>query len=64
VLTLLLLSMIVQAATGLVLAGTDVYMPPFGGVMRDWVAGDTLDPTAVRPASRHWKRRRRAAIAG
>jgi cytochrome b len=39
----------VQAATGLVLAGTDVYMPPLGGSMREWVAADTHDPMLVRP---------------
>jgi cytochrome b len=49
VLTLLVLSMVVQAATGLVIAGTDVYMPPFGGQFREWAAGDTHDPALVRP---------------
>lgn len=48
-LSLLLLLMLVQAATGLVIAGTDVYMPPFGGAFREWVAADTHDPTLVRP---------------
>jgi cytochrome b len=48
-LTVLVLSLVVQAATGLILAGTDVYMPPFGGAVRDWVAADTHDPAAVRP---------------
>lgn len=51
VLSLLLLSLVVQAATGIVLAGTDVYMPPLGGAMREWVAGDTHDPTLVMPYS-------------
>jgi Ni/Fe-hydrogenase 1 B-type cytochrome subunit len=50
-LTLLLVLLIVQALTGLVLAGTDVYMPPLGGVMRDWVAGTTHDPALVQPYS-------------
>jgi cytochrome b len=48
-LSVLLLSLIVQAATGLVIAGTDVYMPPFGGGVREWVAADTHDPALVRP---------------
>ncbi|MBN1240955.1 MAG: cytochrome b/b6 domain-containing protein, partial [Gammaproteobacteria bacterium] len=48
-LTLLLVLLVVQALTGLVLAGTDVYMPPFGGAMRDWVAGATQDPALVQP---------------
>ena len=50
-LSLLVLSLIVQAATGLVLAGTDVYMPPLGGTMREWVAADTHDPSLVAPYS-------------
>lgn len=48
-LTVLLLSLLVQAGTGLVIAGTDVYMPPFGGGFREWVAGNTHDPALVRP---------------
>jgi cytochrome b len=48
-LTLLVLSMLLQAATGLVIAGTDVYMPPFGGTFREWAAADTHDPALVRP---------------
>lgn len=48
-LSLLVLLLLVQAGTGLVLAGTDVYMPPFGSGVREWVAGDTHDPDAVRP---------------
>lgn len=49
VLSLLVLLLVVQAATGLILAGTDVYMPPLGGVMKEWVAADTHDPELVRP---------------
>lgn len=48
-LSALVLLLVVQGATGLVLAGTDLYMPPLGGVMRDWVAADTHDPALVRP---------------
>src|SRR5690606_24911518 len=48
-LSALVLLLIVQGATGLVLAGTDVYMPPLGGVMREWVAAETHDPALVRP---------------
>lgn len=48
-LTLLIALLVVQAATGLVLAGTDVYMPPLGETMREWAAGDTHDAAAVRP---------------
>lgn len=48
-LTLMVLLLVVQGATGIVLAGTDVYMPPLGGTMRAWVAADTHDPSLVRP---------------
>lgn len=48
-LSVLVLQLLVQAGTGLVLAGTDVYKPPFGSAVREWVAGDTHDPAAVRP---------------
>ena len=37
--TLLLLSMLTQAATGLVLAGTDLYQGPLGGYMAEWASG-------------------------
>jgi cytochrome b len=48
-LSLLVLLLVVQGATGIVLAGTDVYMPPLGSTMRAWVAADTHDPSLVRP---------------
>jgi cytochrome b len=48
-LSLLVLLLVLQGATGIVLAGTDVFMPPFGGAVREWVAGDTHDPALVRP---------------
>jgi Ni/Fe-hydrogenase 1 B-type cytochrome subunit len=48
-LSLLVLLLIVQGTTGIILAGTDVYKPPFGGVVREWVAADTHDPSLVRP---------------
>lgn len=48
-LSVLLILLLVQGATGLVLAGTDVYMPPFGGTFAEWVAADTHDPALVRP---------------
>lgn len=50
-LSALLLLLLVQAVTGLVIAGTDVYMPPFGSSFREWVAADTHDPALVRPYS-------------
>jgi cytochrome b len=50
-LSLLVLMLVVQGATGIVLAATDVYMPPFGGAVREWVAADSHDPSLVRPYS-------------
>jgi cytochrome b len=50
-LSALVLLLVVQGATGLVLAGTDVYMPPLGGVIREWVAAETHEPALVRPYS-------------
>lgn len=47
--TLLLLALLVQGASGIVLAGTDVYMPPFGGYFAEWVAAPDKDPSLVRP---------------
>ena len=35
---LLLLLLVNQCVTGLVLAGTDLYLPPFGHLFLDWVA--------------------------
>jgi Ni/Fe-hydrogenase 1 B-type cytochrome subunit len=51
-LSLLLLALLVQGATGLILAGTDVYMPPFGRMFAERVAADTHDPALVRPYAR------------
>lgn len=45
----LLLVMLVQAGTGLILAGTDVYMPPFGKAIAARVAADGVAPADVRP---------------
>jgi cytochrome b len=35
----LFLFLVIQAATGLVLAGTDLYFPPFGHEIAEWVTG-------------------------
>jgi len=49
---LLLLLLSVQAITGLVLAGTDVYMPPFGNTIKEWVAVDQTTVDSVKPYSK------------
>ena len=47
--SIIFLVLLVQGSSGLVLAGTDVYMPPFGGYIATWVASPDKDPAAVRP---------------
>lgn len=47
--TVLLGALILQGATGLILAGTDLYMPPFGKTIAADVAASGLDPSQVRP---------------
>ena len=47
--TVLLGALILQGATGLILAGTDLYMPPFGKSIAEDVAASGLDPNQVRP---------------
>lgn len=51
--SLLLVLLFTQAATGLVLAGTDLYKPPFGGIMAEWVtAGDAEKLANLKPGSK------------
>jgi Ni/Fe-hydrogenase 1 B-type cytochrome subunit len=47
--TLLLLLLLTQALTGLVLAGTDLFLPPFGGSIARQVAATGVDPGALVP---------------
>jgi Ni/Fe-hydrogenase 1 B-type cytochrome subunit len=47
----LLLVMIVQASTGLMLAGTDIYFPPFGSWIAQWIAATGIDPATLVPYS-------------
>jgi cytochrome b len=46
---------VVQAVTGLVLAGTDLYKPPFGGLFADWVTDGDPDKLAqLTPGSKKY----------
>ncbi|RLA44094.1 MAG: cytochrome b/b6 domain-containing protein [Gammaproteobacteria bacterium] len=45
--TLLLLLLITQATTGLILAGTDLYLPPFGHEIAEWVTASGEDHTKL-----------------
>lgn len=47
--TVILLVLLVQSGTGLILAGTDVYLPPLGNYFADRVKAEGLTPDQVRP---------------
>ena len=47
--TLLLLMLLVQAISGLVLAGTDLFYPPIGSQIANWVAAPGVDPATLVP---------------
>jgi Ni/Fe-hydrogenase 1 B-type cytochrome subunit len=49
--TLLLLLLLVQMTTGLVLAGTDLFWPPFGRIFAEWVAAPGVDPGLLQPGA-------------
>ena len=51
--SLLFLLLLVQVVTGLVLAGTDLFWPPFGHLFAGWVAGPGVDPGAIQPGTSH-----------
>ena len=46
---LLLALLVLQAATGLILAGTDIYYPPFGYWVAAWIAAPGVDPATLAP---------------
>ena len=50
--TLLFALLTTQMVTGLVLAGTDLYYPPFGGKIAEWVAQSPEQADAVKPYSK------------
>lgn len=47
--SLLLLLLLLQVATGLVIAGTDLFWPPFGSYFAGWVAAPGVDPATLQP---------------
>lgn len=50
---LLLVALLAQAVTGLVLAGTDLYKPPFGSAIAEWVTGGDAEKLAnLKPGSK------------
>ncbi len=48
----LLLLLTLQAVTGLVLAGTDLYWPPLGSWIAEWVAPTGVDPSTLLPGDK------------
>ncbi len=49
--TLLLVLLLVQAVSGLVLAGTDIFYPPLGSWIASWVAAPGVDSASLQPYS-------------
>src|SRR6185369_6700610 len=49
--SLLFLLLAVQLTTGLVIAGTDLFWPPFGHWFAQWIAAPGIDPTAIQPGN-------------
>lgn len=47
--SLLFVLLVVQATTGLVLAGTDIYYPPFGSWIAGWIAAPGINPATIVP---------------
>ena len=47
--TLLLLLLLVQAISGLALAGTDIFYPPIGAWIASWIAAPGVDPATLMP---------------
>jgi cytochrome b len=41
--------MMIQGVTGLVLAGTDIFYPPFGHWIAQWIAAPGVDPATLVP---------------
>ncbi len=41
-----------QAITGLVLAGTDIYFPPLGNTITEWIAEDKNNAANIKPYSK------------
>lgn len=61
---LLFLLLITQAITGLLIAGTDLYYPPLGGWIAEWVAPQASILQAWCLATRRWSMQRRGRRCG
>jgi len=47
--TLLLFLLLIQAITGLVVAGTDLFYPPIGSWIANWIAAPGVNPDTLMP---------------
>ena len=47
--TAMLLLLLVMAGTGLIRAGTDIYYPPFGAYVAEYIAAPDTDPASLVP---------------
>lgn len=47
--TVMLLLLTVQAVTGLFLAGSDIFYPPIGHWIAQWIAAPGIDPATLQP---------------
>lgn len=45
----IMLMLVVLLATGLFRAGTDIYYPPFGGTISEYIAQDGVDAVSIKP---------------
>ena len=50
--TLLFVLLMTQVITGLVLTGTDIYYPPFGQTIKEWVVEDASKIEVLKPYSK------------
>lgn len=50
--TLILILLLVQGVTGLVLAGTDIFYPPLGSWVANWIAAPGVDAATLVPYSK------------
>lgn len=48
---MLFLLLLIQVVTGLVLAGTDLFWPPFGSLFAEWIAAPGVDPSTIQPGA-------------